>query len=57
VENKILLYCAQQEEQNLTAFGAKFLNYATLNYATLNFCTIVIHIMLDTCIPNLRGRS
>jgi hypothetical protein len=26
------------------------------NYATLSFCTIVMHIMLGTCVPNLRGR-
>jgi hypothetical protein len=26
-----------------------------LNYTTLSFCTIVMHIMLGTCVPNLRG--
>jgi hypothetical protein len=26
-----------------------------LNYATLSFGTISIHIMLGTCVPNLRG--
>jgi hypothetical protein len=31
--------------------GAKF-----LNYTTLSFCTTVMHIMLGTCVPNLRGR-
>jgi hypothetical protein len=35
----------------LTAHGANF-----LNYATLSFCTIILHIMLGTCVPNLRGR-
>jgi hypothetical protein len=39
------------DKQTLTAHGAKI-----LNYATLSFCTIVMHIMLDTCVPNLRGR-
>jgi hypothetical protein len=28
-----------------------------LNYATLSFCTISMHIMLGTCVPNLRGRE
>jgi hypothetical protein len=51
VERKALLPCAQQGQQTLTAFGAKF-----LNYATLSFCIIVMHIMLGTCVPNLRGR-
>jgi hypothetical protein len=36
----------------LTALGTKF-----LNYATLSFFTIVMHIMLGTYIPNLRGRG
>jgi hypothetical protein len=35
----------------LTAFGAKY-----FNYAILRFCTIVMHIILDTCVPNLRNR-
>jgi hypothetical protein len=26
------------------------------NYAPLGFCTISMHIMLGTCVPNLRGR-
>jgi hypothetical protein len=36
----------------LTAFEAKF-----FNYAILRFCAIVMHIMLGTCLPNLRGRG
>jgi hypothetical protein len=36
----------------LTIFGAKF-----LDYTNLRFCTIVMHIMLGTCVPNLRGRD
>jgi hypothetical protein len=36
----------------LTTFGAK-----NLNYAILKFCTISMHIMLGTCVPNLRGRG
>jgi hypothetical protein len=50
-EVEILFYfpCAQQGPH---AFGAKF-----LNYANLRFCTIVMHIMLSTCVPNLRGRG
>jgi hypothetical protein len=51
VERKVLFACARQGQQNLTAHGAKF-----LNYAILKFCTIVMHIMLGTCVPNLRGR-
>jgi hypothetical protein len=35
----------------LTARGAK-----NFNYAILGFCTIIMHIMLGTCVPNLRGR-
>jgi hypothetical protein len=35
----------------LTARGAKI-----FNYAILGFCIIVMHIMLGTCMPNLRGR-
>jgi hypothetical protein len=50
VERKVLLPCARQGQQTLTAFGAKI-----LNYAILRFCTIVVHIMLGTCVPNLRG--
>jgi hypothetical protein len=42
---------AQQAHQSLTAFGANF-----LNYAILRFCTISMHIMLGTCIPNLKAR-
>jgi hypothetical protein len=52
VERKVFFPCARQERQNLTTFGAKF-----LNYTTLSFCTISMHIILDTCIPNLRGRG
>jgi hypothetical protein len=52
VEKKAFFPCAQQGQQSLTAFGAKF-----LNYATLSFCTISMHIMLGTCVPNLRGRG
>jgi hypothetical protein len=51
VERKVFFACAQQGQQTLTARGANF-----LNYAILSFCTIVMHIMLDTCVPNLRGR-
>jgi hypothetical protein len=39
---------AWQGQQNLTAFGAK-----NLNYAILVLCTIIMHIMLGTCVPNL----
>jgi hypothetical protein len=35
----------------LTACGAK-----NFNYAILDFCSIIMHIMLGTCVPNLRGR-
>jgi hypothetical protein len=48
---KSFFACARQGQQTLTARGAKF-----LNYATLSFCTIAMHIMLGTCVPNLRGR-
>jgi hypothetical protein len=52
VERKVFLPCAaQQGQQSLTTFGAKF-----LNYATLGFCTISMHIILGTCVPNLRIR-
>jgi hypothetical protein len=30
--------------------------YKKINYVFLGFCTIVMHIMLGTCIPNLRNR-
>jgi hypothetical protein len=52
VERKAFFPCARQGQQSLTAFGAKF-----LNYTTLSFCTISMHIMLGTCVPNLRGRG
>jgi hypothetical protein len=42
--------CAQHGQQSLTAFGAK-----NLNYTTLSFCTISMHLMLGTCVPNLKG--
>jgi hypothetical protein len=32
-------------------WGAKI-----FNYSILRFCTIVMHIILGTCVPNLRGR-
>jgi hypothetical protein len=51
VERKVFFACARQGQQTLTTCGAKF-----LNYGTLSFCTIVMHIMLGTCVPNLRGR-
>jgi hypothetical protein len=51
VERNIFLLVLDMDKQTLTAHGAKI-----LNYATLSFCTIVMHIMLDTCVPNLRGR-
>jgi hypothetical protein len=28
-----------------------------MNYANLRFCTISMHIMLGSCVPNLRGRG
>jgi hypothetical protein len=51
VERKAFFTCARQGQQTLTAHSAKL-----LNYATLSFCTIVMHIMLDTSVPNLRSR-
>jgi hypothetical protein len=51
VEKKVLFACTRQGQQTLTAPGAK-----NLNYAPLSFCTIVMHIILGTCVPNLRGR-
>jgi hypothetical protein len=51
VKRKVFFYCARQVQQTLTARGAKI-----FNYAILRFCTIVMHIMLGTCVPNLRGR-
>jgi hypothetical protein len=51
VERKVFFHCAWQGHQTLTTRGAKF-----LNYAILSFCTIVMHIMLGTYVPNLRGR-
>jgi hypothetical protein len=51
IERKVFFHCAWQEQQPLTARGAK-----NFNYAILGFYTIVVHIKLDTCVPNLRGR-
>jgi hypothetical protein len=51
VERKVFFACAWQGQQTLTTRGAKF-----LNYTTLSLCTIVMHIMLGTCVTNLRGR-
>jgi hypothetical protein len=47
----IMFAYAWQGLQTLTARGVKI-----LNYETLSFCTIVMHIMLGTCVPNIRGR-
>jgi hypothetical protein len=52
VEKNKIFPCARQGQQSLTAFGAKY-----LNYATLSFCTISMHIMLGTRVPNLRDRE
>jgi hypothetical protein len=43
---------AQQSQQSLAAFVAKFLNYANLTLSTIS-----MHIMLGTCVPNLRHRG
>jgi hypothetical protein len=51
VERKVFFHCAQQGQQTLTARGAK-----NFKYATLRFFTIIMHIMLGTCMPNLKGR-
>jgi hypothetical protein len=51
MERKVIFACAQQGQQTLTARGPNF-----LNYATLSFCTIEMHIMLSTCVPNIRSR-
>jgi hypothetical protein len=48
MERKAFSPCARQGQQSLTAFSAKF-----LNYAILGFCNIVMHIMLGTYEPNL----
>jgi hypothetical protein len=52
VERKVSITCVLQGQQSLTTIGVKI-----LNYATLSFCTISMHIMLNTCVPNLRGRG
>jgi hypothetical protein len=51
VERNVFFAYAEQGQQTLSACGAKI-----LNYATLSFWTILMHIMLGTCVPNLRGR-
>jgi hypothetical protein len=51
VGRKVFFHCARQGQQTLTTRGAKI-----FNYATLRLCTIIMHIMLGTCVPNLRGR-
>jgi hypothetical protein len=51
VERKVFFACAWEGQQTLTACGANF-----LNYATLSFCTIAMHVMLGTCVQNLRSR-
>jgi hypothetical protein len=51
VERKVFFHCALQGQQTFTARCAK-----NFNYATLGFFTIVMHIILGTCVPNLRGR-
>jgi hypothetical protein len=51
LEREVFFHCAQQGQQTLTACGAKI-----FNYVILGFCTIVMHIMLGTCVPNLRDR-
>jgi hypothetical protein len=51
VERKVFFACARQGQQNLTACGAKYFNYAILEYFI-----IIMHIMLGICVPNLIGR-
>jgi hypothetical protein len=51
VERKVIFSCARRGQQSF-AFGAK-----VLNYTNLSFCTISMHIMLSTCVPNLRGEG
>jgi hypothetical protein len=51
VERKVFFHYARKGQQTMTVRGAKF-----FNYAVLGFCTIVMHIMIGTCVPNLRGR-
>jgi hypothetical protein len=51
VGRKVLFYYARQGEQTLTARDEKI-----YNYTTLRFCTIIMHILLGTWRPNLRGR-
>jgi hypothetical protein len=52
VERKDFFRCARQGQQSLIAFGARF-----LNYVILGFYTISMHIMLGTCVQNLKGRE
>jgi hypothetical protein len=51
VERKVFFHCARQGQETLTTHGTKI-----FNYAILGFCTVVMHIMLGTCVANLRGR-
>jgi hypothetical protein len=53
VERKAFFPCARQGQQSLTAFGAIFFLY----YVILSFCTISMHIMLGTCVSNLKSRG
>jgi hypothetical protein len=52
VERKVFFYCPRQGQQTLTARGAK-----NFNYVIWGFWTIVMHIILGTYVPNLRGRG
>ena len=52
VQRKVFFHYAWQEQQTLTTLGTKI-----WNYANLSFCTIVMHIMIGTCVPNLKGRG
>jgi hypothetical protein len=49
VERKVLFPCARHGRQSLIDFCAKL-----LNQTTFSFCTISMHIMLDSCVSNLR---
>jgi hypothetical protein len=51
VQKNSFFHYAQQGQQTLTDRGTK-----NFNYEILGFCNIVMHIMLGTCVPNLRGR-
>ena len=52
VERKVFFPCVQQEQQSLIDIEGIF-----LNYAILRFCTISMHVMLGTCVPNLRSKG